>query len=182
MAFKHAAALALLGFVLAGCAGSVTKPVVVDALAMPQQRLTVTDVMASAAPGVDMGNDDLVRMTNAIKGKLTAANLMVPADGVPVALTITFTAYDPGNAGARALMMGLGQIHIDGDVTFLDAARKPMGQYKLSKQFAMGGLIGAATTIKDVEAGFEASVVDMVKDPSGAKPDAPQSKPKLRPL
>lgn len=176
------AAIALLGIALSGCAGSATKPIAVSALANPTQKLSVTDVTATATPGIGMGNDDLVRIVDGIKGKLTADRLMAAQspDALPVTLQINFTSYDPGNAGARALMMGLGQIHIDGEIAMVDASGIAIGKYQIAKQFAGGGLWGAATTIKDVEAGFEASVADMIKDPSGSARTAEKKKP--RPL
>jgi hypothetical protein len=59
---------------------------------------------------------------------------------------------------------GLGQIHIDADVWVFDAAtNESLGQYKVSKDFAFGGLYGLMTNIEDVEKGFARSVADIFK-------------------
>jgi hypothetical protein len=72
---------------------------------------------------------------------------------------IVFTQYDDGNAFARFMLMGLGQIHIDGTVTFSDAASgQQIARYNVSKDFAFGGLYGGVTRIEDVEKGFARSV------------------------
>jgi hypothetical protein len=72
---------------------------------------------------------------------------------------IVFTQYDDGNAFARFMLAGLGQIHIDGTVVFTDATTgREIGKYKVSKDFAFGGIYGVATHIEDVEKGFARSV------------------------
>jgi hypothetical protein len=74
-------------------------------------------------------------------------------------LKIVFTQYDDGNAFARFMLAGLGQIHIDGDVIFIDASSgQQLGAYKISKDFSFGGIYGGVTRIEDVEKGFAKSV------------------------
>ena len=61
-------------------------------------------------------------------------------------------------------MAGLGQIRLEGDVTILDPATGQVtGRYKVEKQFAFGGIYGAATSMQDVEKGFAKSVVALFK-------------------
>jgi uncharacterized protein DUF4410 len=83
-----------------------------------------------------------------------------PRGGANVAnVKIVFTQYDDGNAFARFMLMGLGQIHIDGNVIFTDAASgRQIAEYKISKDFAFGGIYGGTTRIEDVEKGFARSV------------------------
>ena len=62
-----------------------------------------------------------------------------------------FTQYDDGNAFARFLPVGLGQIHFDGNVVFTDATTgQEIGESKVSKDFSFGGVYVAATHIEDV--------------------------------
>jgi len=135
--------------ILAGCADSVSKPVPVVALA-PEQKseLKIADVMAEAAPGVDISRYDLDRIAGKLKGELQlrAAEMMA------------------GNAFARAMLAGLGQIEIEADVFLIDAAGKTVAQYEVSKNFAFGGIYGASTSIEDVEVGFVKSVVEIVSE------------------
>ena len=81
-------------------------------------------------------------------------------------MKIHFTRYDRGNALARGILIGLGQIHIEGTVYIMDSAGQQVGQYAISKDFALGGVIGATTSVEDVEKGFAKSVAEIVKPAS----------------
>ncbi|HAC58743.1 DUF4410 domain-containing protein [Parvibaculum sp.] len=154
--------------ILAGCADSVSKPVPVVALA-PEQKseLKIADVMAEAAPGVDISRYDLDRIAGKLKGELQlrAAEMMAGEnEPAPSTMKVVFTEYDAGNAFARAMLAGLGQIEIEADVFLIDAAGKTVAQYEVSKNFAFGGIYGASTSIEDVEVGFVKSVVEIVSE------------------
>jgi hypothetical protein len=181
-------ALAMLCIGLSACGSSVARPDVVTALENPNQKLAVVDVTCTAGPDAKIDAATLDRMKTGVLFELEKAkpaSLLAKAnpDARPVNLSINFTAYDEGNAAARLMLMGLGQMHIDGDITIIDASGKTIGVYKISKQFALGGLVGATTSIKDVEGGFESSVVELVRDPSKTGSSS-RDKPKknLRPL
>lgn len=78
-------------------------------------------------------------------------------------VTIAFTRYDEGNAFARFMLAGLGQIHIDAEVALEDRAlHTVMGKFEVTKTFAWGGLYGGTTGIEDVEAGFAEAVAKAV--------------------
>ena len=63
------------------------------------------------------------------------------------------------------MLAGLGQIRLGGDVVFVDIrSGQEIGRYKLSKQFAFGGMYGATTRMEDVEAGFAKSVVELLRE------------------
>ena len=83
---------------------------------------------------------------------------------IPVlSVTVQLTRYDKGSAVARAMLAGLGQIHIDARVTLKDRARDAvLGEYEVTKTFAWGGIYGATTTIENVEAGFAQGVAALV--------------------
>ena len=80
-------------------------------------------------------------------------------------MKIVFTQYDRGNAFARFMIAGAGQIRIDADVMIVDAGNGQLvAQYQVSKQFAFGGVLGASTRIEDVEEGFTKSVAEILRD------------------
>jgi hypothetical protein len=84
-------------------------------------------------------------------------------DSETLQVTIAFTRYDKGNAVARFVQAGLGQIHIDAEVTLEDRSRQAIiGKYNVTKTFAWGGIYGGATEIKDVEDGFAEAVAKVV--------------------
>lgn len=67
--------------------------------------------------------------------------------------------YEEGNAFARAMLVGLGRMHIDADVALSNwETKESIVQYEVSKTFAWGGLYGGLTDIKDVEDGFAKAV------------------------
>src|SRR5690606_28290192 len=102
-----------------------------------------------------------------LMGELTLhAAEMMAAEGetAPVTMKVVFTEYDDGNAFARAMLAGLGQIEIEADVFLIDIEGKTLAQYEVSKTFAFGGIYGASTSIEDVEVGFIKSVVEIVKE------------------
>ncbi len=72
-----------------------------------------------------------------------------------LAATVDIKRYDEGNAFARFMLAGLGQMHIDADVMLSDPATEEiLAKYEVTKTFGWGGLYGASTGIKDVEVGF----------------------------
>ena len=78
-------------------------------------------------------------------------------------VSIAFRRYQEGNAFARFMLAGLGQIHIDADVTLEDEARRAaLAKYDVTKTFAWGGIYGGSTSIKDVEDGFAEAVAKVV--------------------
>ena len=86
-----------------------------------------------------------------------------PSTGQALQMKIHFTRFDRGNAFARAMLIGLGQIRIEATVELVDARGTSVAQYAVSKDFALGGVVGASTTIEDVEDGFAKSVAEVVK-------------------
>jgi hypothetical protein len=73
--------------------------------------------------------------------------------------SVMIKRYDQGNAFARAMLAGLGQMHIDADVTLRDwEAKNHIARYEVSKTFAWGGLYGGLTGIEEIEDGFAQAV------------------------
>jgi len=159
--------LAALALALAGCAGSVSEPTAVIPLPAEQQAsLHVSDITADAVSGVEMSDSDFGLICQKVRAYIQQESPSVladPAGGPAEKMNIHFTRFDRGNALARGLLIGLGQIHIEATVTLTDTAGKAVGQYYVSKDFALGGIAGATTTVEDVEEGFAKSVAEIVK-------------------
>lgn len=84
-------------------------------------------------------------------------------DAETLHVTIAFTRYDEGNAFARFMLAGLGQIHIDAEVTLEDRALPAViGNFEVTKTFAWGGIYGGTIGIRDVEDGFAEAVAKVV--------------------
>lgn len=84
-------------------------------------------------------------------------------DSSTLNVSINVTRYDKGNAFARFMLAGLGQIHIDAEVNLIDAkTQKVLGSFEVNKTFAWGGIYGGSTTIIDVEKGVVEEIVSII--------------------
>jgi len=164
--------LLVLGTSLAGCASTAPSPSLSGPPSASFNAATapIGPVTAEAAPGVPMASYDLERVTQLVQTDLSAAypGRLVPASAAAtpgeVKVDMTFTDYDAGNAFARAMLAGLGQIHINATVRLIDATTGNVAaSYDISKTFAWGGIYGGSTTIEDVEKGFAKGVVAIFK-------------------
>ena len=161
---SHAVAISILGLALTGCAGSVSKPTAVQAMTADQRAsLHVSGVSADAAQGVEMSDGDLDLICQKIKAYAMTEAPGVVTDGSGLKMQVHFTKFDRGSAFARAMLIGLGQIKIEATVTFVDASGASVAQYTVAKDFSLGGIAGASTTVEDVEEGFAKSVVETLK-------------------
>jgi hypothetical protein len=158
------------------CADSATAPTVVQAIA-PEKKsgARVSDVTAEAMPGVVMTQYDFDRITSRVKSEIAravpgalveiATTADPPREGSNIKIKLVFTRYDGGSAFARLMLAGLGQIHIDADVIFLDGGTgEAIAKYQVSKDFSFGGIYGGVTKIEDVEVGFAKSVAEILRD------------------
>jgi hypothetical protein len=157
-----------LAAMLAGCAGSVSVPTAIQPLSTDKKAaLHLSDVSADAATGVLMSDGDFGIVCQKVRSyiQVQSPGVLVDQSGVATALKmkIHFTRFDRGSAFARAMLIGLGQIVIEANVTLEDASGTTVAQYKVSKDFALGGIAGATTSVDDVEDGFAKSVAAVVK-------------------
>jgi hypothetical protein len=159
----RASTLAVLAaLLLSACAGSVTAPVAIQAIAPDKiSGGRISGITAEAMPGLEMTRYDLDRIVSDVKSEIAqavpgalveSANSAGPARGGPaLKIKLLFTRYDAGNAFARFMMAGLGQIRIDADVIFLDGnTGDAIAKYQVSKDFSFGGIYGGTTRIEDV--------------------------------
>jgi|SRR6516165_2772289 len=162
----------LMVTVLAGCAGSVASPTLVGPSnpGFDPAASRIGAVSAEAGPGVVMTKEDLDRIAHRVEAELTAAFPdSMTAPGVPpppgeVDAKMVFTEYDKGNAFARFMLAGLGQIRIGANVFLIEpASNRTVSEFEVSKDFAFGGIYGSATRVEDVEDGFARSVAAIFK-------------------
>ena len=151
---------------LAGCAGSVSDPVAVQSMSSDMKAsLKIADISADAEPGVPMSDGDFGLISQKVHAYIDAEKPGVIAEGSAAGqhMKIHFTRFDRGSAFARAMLIGMGQIRIEATVEMSDAGGARTGEYKVAKDFALGGIVGATTTVEDVEDGFAKSVAQVVK-------------------
>jgi uncharacterized lipoprotein YmbA len=169
--------VALLG--LAGCAGNVPKasfshPIATDARIAANDQAVVS---VDAADSAKMLSSDMQRLSEKIKLKIDArklANASPAGDPHNYAVDVHVTRYEKGNAFARAMLAGLGQIHLDATVSvYRMPAHTLVGEFQLAKTFAWGGIYGASTSMDDIENtfadGIAASVTGQEEGPPKQK-------------
>ncbi len=162
--------LLLAALVSAGCAGTAgsVKPAGVvstpDVLAKYRKVAFVTSAEGEAAKMTAVDRDRIAALV-AQKLKAQAPKRFADEAGNPETLhvTIAFTRYDEGSPFARFMLAGLGQIHIDANITLEDRSQKTVvSKAEVTKTFAWGGIYGVATGIKDVEEGFAEAVANVI--------------------
>ncbi len=113
---------------------------------------------------------DTDRITQKIKNEILADNPKrfktintKSSNHKKILAEVMIKRYDKGNAFARLMFIGLGQIHIDADVILFDYLnRNKLAQYEVTKTFAWGGVFGGYTDIRQVELGFSKAVAGSI--------------------
>src|SRR5581483_1543201 len=133
-------AVALVIAITAGCASSMPKPeysrpIVADAhISAPD----LAQVTVNAADDVKILPMEEERLSQKIKAKIDArksANVRT-GQAITYEVELHLTRYEKGNAFARAMLVGLGQIHIEGKVSlFQMPAHTLVGEFDLKKTF-----------------------------------------------
>jgi len=154
--------------IMAGCAGTAPtaeyKKAIIDS-----NRICATDtasVKVTPADGILINEISRQRLESRLKQTIDVKKKGTPCQGQQrdLVLNTKITNYDEGNAFARAMLAGLGQIHIDGDFTLAMASKQDetLAEFTLNKTFAWGGMYGASTRIEDVEPAFAEGVADAI--------------------
>jgi hypothetical protein len=157
-------------FVVSGCAGSTgtSKAVGPAALAQLPTGADLT-IRVDAKPEVILTSVDKERLTQLIAkhvqtdlaGRFRTINQ--PGTGSPVEALVTIKKYEEGSAFARAMLAGLGQMHIDADLIVRDPRTgQTLASYEVTKTFAWGGVYGGVTRITDIEDGFAQAVAEAI--------------------
>ena len=155
------------GLLLSGCA--TTSPGAAFRQALPKdQRLDANDtvdVKVEAGEGVFIDEYEKQRLARNILGKIDMQKSQNPDSSGKreYEIAVLLTRYEKGNAFARFMLVGLGQIHIDAKASvFVLPERTKVSEFDIDKTFAWGGIYGGLTAIEDVEHGFAEGVAHAV--------------------
>jgi hypothetical protein len=164
---------------MAGCASTAPKAEYSKDLTS-QYRIDADDhpqVNVNAGDGVELADADKQRIAQLITSDLDTMRLHNLANNDPkdCVVDVTITRYQKGNAFARAMLAGLGQIHIDAHVKIVAGANKEkLADFTLTKTFAWGGIYGAATSMQDIEKTFANGVAASLTGQEDTKEAAAQ--------
>ena len=144
---------------ITGCATTVPKASFLHEIA-PESRVASKDetkVNIKVGTDVTIEASEKARLAETIEQKITSLKILNNGNGEKkiYEVELLLTRYDKGNAFARFMLAGLGQIHIDGEVKLIELPeRKLVGEFSISKTFAWGGAYGGGTKIEDIEKTF----------------------------
>lgn len=158
------------GLLLASCA----MPYVTFIETLPKgQYLDANDnaaVKIKADTGVIVEENEKQRFAQTIREEIDAQKLhnVDSVDKREFELEILVKHYEKGNAFARFILDGLGQMHIEAKVSmFILPERKKFTEFYLNKTFARGGIAGGAASIKQVEQAFAIELAWIVTNVKG---------------
>ena len=159
--------ISLLLVFAVGCASTVPKPqfskeITPESCIAGQDQ---TQVNVESGKDVSMIDAEKLRFAEKVKLKIDAYKAAKTRSGSAKSFDVdlVITRYDKGNAFARSMLAGLGQIHVDGEVSVYELPdRNMVGQFTISKTFAWGGIYGAITSIEDIETTFAEGVAAAV--------------------
>jgi len=102
-----------------GCASTMPKPEFSKQIA-PESQIASTDeakVQVETGKNASMIEAEKTRMTEKIKQKIDERKMKNSSNssGKTYEIVLVITKYEKGNAFARAMLAGLGKIHINGD-------------------------------------------------------------------
>jgi len=127
---------------------------------VPESRIAAKDeakVKVEAGAGVHITESEKAELAEIIDMYITDRKITNSREGEKKTydVNILLTRYENASAVARVLMGGLGQIHIDGEVTLLEMPeRKPLGKFTISKTCAWGDTYGGIARMRDIELTF----------------------------
>jgi len=158
-----------------GCAGNAGGYQVIQPLkkGVVLKNYTNLELVAVSDHNVPLTSADMKRITDLVikevkQEESTRFQEINPATPEPstIRYKLLFTKYDKGNAFARAMLAGLGQMHIDADILVEDpTTNELLAKYKVTKTFAWGGIYGGSATIESIEPAFAKSVATVILKP-----------------
>jgi hypothetical protein len=172
----------LVGAALVSACASTTPKAEFSKDLATQYRIDADDrpqVNVNVSAGVELTDADKQRITQLITTDLEVMRLQNAANNDPkdCVVEVTITRYQKGNAFARAMLAGLGHIHIDANVKILTGSNKQkLADFTLTKTFAWGGIYGAATSMQDIEKTFATGVAASLTGQEETKEAAAQKK------
>ena len=153
---------------VAGCASTPPEPKFTHTM-VSESRVAATDtvdVVIETAEKITVNPYERDRVAQKIKAKIDERKVKNPPSAAgprTVQVFLHVTRYEKGNAFARAMLAGLGQIHLDGTIYLYQMPdRVLLEDFDLQKTFAWGGIYGAATSMEQIEDTFADSVAATV--------------------
>ena len=158
-----------------GCASTAPKAAFVQAIPVNARIANKDAVKATvtAATGVEILAVEKTRIAQRIEERVAMKQELNTGaqDAKSYEIELELTRYQKGSAFARAMLAGLGQIHIDGTVKLLELPeRKQVGHFTIKKTFAWGGIYGGAVSMEDIERTFADGVAAAVTGQAEDKP------------
>lgn len=150
--------------ILSNCAGTTPKAKFSTPMA-EGSRIAREDKVRTKVTSTDskMLPLDQQRMSEKITTKVRSAASGRQGTARNYELLVSISRYDKGDAFARAMLAGLGQIHIDGVVSvYQQPGRKKVAEFNLDKTFAWGGIYGAAVSMDTIEDTYAKAVAEVV--------------------
>ena len=162
---RNLAATLFAGVLLGGCASTAPKPKFTQAMS-PEAKVIARDTVnakVSAAPGVTLLDSERERIAQQIVSQVRTAAGAGARNHRDYEIAVTLTRYDKGSAFGRMMLAGLGQIHIDGQVSVYQLpGRAKVAEFTASKTFAWGGAYGGSVTIESIEQTFAQIIASAV--------------------
>lgn len=149
---------------LSNCAGTTPNAKFTQPIA-ESSRISREDKVVTKVTSTDpkMLPSDRQRMEEKITSKLK--HIAPCRAGAPknYELALSITRYDEGDAFARAMLAGLGQIHINGVATVYQLPKKnKVAEFTLDKTFAWGGIYGASVSMDTIEDTYAEAVAKAI--------------------
>jgi hypothetical protein len=152
---------------LAGCAGTPPAPKFSHSM-VSDSRVAAPDtaeVTIELAEHIEVLPSDRDRVTQKIKARIDARKLTNAASTEPRSFQVVLrvTRYEKGNRFARAMLAGLGQIHLEGTISVYQMpGHTLLEEFDMQKTFAWGGVYGASTSMEEIEDTFADGVAATV--------------------
>jgi len=161
--FQLAAAIGA-AVVLSNCAGTTPKASFTQQMA-DTARIAREDSVSTKVTSSDpnMLPADQQRLGEKVTHKVKSIAQSRGGTARKYDLAISISRYEKGNAFARAMLAGLGQIHINGTVgVYQQPGNSKVGEFKLDKTFAWGGIYGGSVSMDSIEDTYAQAVAETV--------------------
>ena len=158
----------IAGLIISGCATIGGKPTFTRTLAADARVISSDKIRTEIAsnPQVAVASFEKERFAQKIDAAIRARAQAGKRPGRDYKIVVNLTKYKKGNAFARAMMAGLGSIHIEANISLYSMpAKKLEGQFSMEKTFTWGGIYGGVTNIEDVEEEFAKSLAEAICTP-----------------
>lgn len=148
--------------ILASCAGTTPNAKFNQSLSVQIAREDKIDTAVSSSDAA-MLDGERQRLGQKITNQVRSLAASGGGAARSYQLAVNITRYDKGNAFARAMLAGLGQMHLDGTVTVYQMpSRTKVGEFTVKKTFAWGGIYGMSMTMDAIEDTYAKAVAEAV--------------------